>query len=264
MRILLAYDTDIGKSKNINQDALCIKAAQTNLGLFSMAILCDGMGGYSSGEVASATLVRAFSDWFENDLPILLQDFSMDSVRVHWNELVSLYSRLTVEYGLMMQPNIKLGTTLTGILITEHFGAEIIHVGDSRLYWLGDSMDQLTHDQSKIAYLVAQNMLKLTENEIEHHPERHILSQCIGGSKVGCEPENIRLEPKELMCNTGFLLCSDGFRHEVTRDEMKNIFRLNELTDEVIMKKKLRQVIKMDMERGEQDNISAVLMKVIR
>lgn len=32
-----------------------------------MAVICDGMGGMEKGELASATVVRAFSDWFEND-----------------------------------------------------------------------------------------------------------------------------------------------------------------------------------------------------
>ena len=265
MNILSAYDTDIGVSKNVNQDALLIKGASTNQGCLHLAVLCDGMGGYSSGEVASSTLIRAFSDWFDIELPKLLQyELSLDKVREQWRELVELYSKRTVEYGLSLRPSTKLGTTLTAILITEFFGAEIIHVGDSRLYRITDTLEQLTHDQTKIGYLMSQGKIYLTEEEYEHHPERHILSQCIGGSKIGCEPQCIRLEPQAFRYESGFLLCSDGFRHEVTRSEFFDEFRLHELTDEKTMKKKIRRVIRMNIDRGETDNISAVLLKVMQ
>ena len=265
MKILSAFDTDIGNSKSVNQDALCIKEAKTNYGLFTMAVLCDGMGGYSSGEVASTTVIRVFSEWFENKLPSLLQhDFSLDKVREQWREIVSLYSRLTVEYGLKLQPSIKLGTTLTGILITEHYGAEIIQVGDSRLYQIKEEMKQLTRDHTKIAYLVSQGKLQLTDEEIEHHPERHILSQCIGGSKVTCEPDSFRLSEDSYPNGTSFLLCSDGFRHEISKSEMYNVFRPDTLSDEKTMKNKIRQLIQVNMERGEKDNISAILLKVMQ
>lgn len=264
MKILAAYDTDIGKSKSVNQDALCIKEAATNLGTFTMAILCDGMGGYSSGEVASTTVIRVFSEWFENKLPALLQkSFSLDKVREQWREIIKLYSRLTVEYGLKLQPSIKLGTTLTGILITENYGAEVIHVGDSRLYQITNNMYQLTRDHTKIGYLVAQGTLHLTEEEIEHHPERHVLSQCIGGSRVTCEPDSFRLELESYIHGTSFFLCSDGFRHEVTRQEMYNAFNPYSLTDENIMKQRIRHLINANMERGEKDNISGILLKVM-
>lgn len=265
MKILSAYDTDIGQSKNVNQDAICIKEAQTHLGLFTMAILCDGMGGYSSGEIASSTVIKVFSEWFENELPLLLKEnFSLDKVREQWRAIVHLYSKLTVEYGLKIQPKpIKLGTTLTGILITENYGAEIIQVGDSRLYQINNNtMVQMTRDHTKIAYLVSQNKLQLTEEEIEHHPERHILSECIGGSKIKCNPDSYRLEMDSYQNGAAFLLCSDGFRHEVSRSEMFNILYMDSLSDEKTMKDKIRQIIQLNIQREEKDNISAILLKI--
>lgn len=266
MQMLSAYDTNIGKSKSVNQDALCIKSAETNLGMFTMAVLCDGMGGYSSGEIASATIVKVFSEWFENELPLLLkEDFSLDKVRKQWRNIIELYSRLTVEYGLKIQPNpIKLGTTITAILVTENYGAEVINVGDSRLYQINnDSMIQLTRDHTKVAYLVSQNILKLSEEEIEHHPERHILTQCIGGSKATCNPDSYRLELNSYVDGIAFLICSDGFRHEVSRVEMLNMLYMDSLIDENIMKLKINQIIQLNMQRDEKDNISAILLKII-
>ena len=66
--------TDVGITKRVNQDSLCIKQAQTSQGKILMAVICDGMGGMKSGEIASAMTVSAFSDWFLKELPTLLND----------------------------------------------------------------------------------------------------------------------------------------------------------------------------------------------
>ena len=66
MEFLSAVHTDKGIKKNTNQDSVLIKEAVTDHGKVFFAAVCDGMGGLAKGEVASATLVRAFSDWFEN------------------------------------------------------------------------------------------------------------------------------------------------------------------------------------------------------
>lgn len=36
--------------------------AETDIGNVLLAVICDGMGGLSKGEVASAALIQAFSD----------------------------------------------------------------------------------------------------------------------------------------------------------------------------------------------------------
>ena len=61
MEFLSAVHTDIGIRKNTNQDSVLIKEAFTDYGEVMLAVVCDGMGGLAKGEVASATLVRAFS-----------------------------------------------------------------------------------------------------------------------------------------------------------------------------------------------------------
>ncbi|MBQ6040253.1 MAG: protein phosphatase 2C domain-containing protein [Oscillospiraceae bacterium] len=263
MKILAAYDTDIGRTKQVNQDALCIREAETNQGLFHMSVLCDGMGGFSCGEVASATVVRAFADWFQESLPKYMLDFSIDTVWRDWKKLAEDYSRASVEYGLRMSPVVKLGTTLTAVLITEQFGALCIQLGDSRLYRLTDSLERITQDQTKIAVLMRQGQLTLNEYEEEHHPERNILSDCIGGSRVECHPDFYQIPADKLTPGTAFMLCSDGFRHEVSSDELYTALAPENLTDEGTMKQIIRRIIDLNMERNETDNISAILLKII-
>ena len=61
MGFLSIAHTDIGIRKNTNQDSVLIKEASTDYGRVHLAVICDGMGGLAKGEVASATLIRAFS-----------------------------------------------------------------------------------------------------------------------------------------------------------------------------------------------------------
>ena len=68
MRYTATADTDVGISKDTNQDSVLIKHATYPGGEVLMAIICDGMGGLSKGELASATVIRSFARWFDDDL----------------------------------------------------------------------------------------------------------------------------------------------------------------------------------------------------
>ena len=61
MNFLTAAHTDVGIRKKTNQDSLMVRVADTEYGQVCMAVMCDGMGGLSKGELASATLSRLFS-----------------------------------------------------------------------------------------------------------------------------------------------------------------------------------------------------------
>ena len=69
MNFRTAVYTDVGIRKKTNQDSALIETADTDEGRVSLAVVCDGMGGLAMGEVASAVLIRAFSDWFEKRFP---------------------------------------------------------------------------------------------------------------------------------------------------------------------------------------------------
>ena len=65
--------SDVGIKKTVNQDALLIKQANSrDRGRICMACLCDGMGGLSCGEVASATFIDRMDNWFREELPAAL------------------------------------------------------------------------------------------------------------------------------------------------------------------------------------------------
>ena len=57
------------------------------------------------------------------------------------------------------------------------------------------------------------------------------------------------------------LLCSDGFRHEVSEQEIYEMLKPAAAVDGQNMHDRLEQLIRLSMQRGERDNITAALIK---
>ena len=89
MSCLLVVHSDIGIKKSTNQDSVLAVKADTDMGEISLVAVCDGMGGFAKGELASATVIRALNDWFANRLTYLVgSGFSDDDVRREWTDLL--------------------------------------------------------------------------------------------------------------------------------------------------------------------------------
>lgn len=256
MRFLAVAHTDVGTTKKINQDAFCLKIARTSTTNIAFAVLCDGMGGLNNGEYASALVVNAFSNWFENEFPMIV-DKAMDlnKVTARWNEIVLNQGQKILNYG--QSHSISLGTTLTALLIVNNQYA-CIHVGDSRLYKISSGMQQITKDQTLVAYEVEQQ--RLTADEAKMDGRKNVLLQCVGASKT-IVPE---IKMGTVAENDAFMLCSDGFRHEISEEEMYGVMSPLLLTSEKIMKKSLVDLVELNKSRQEKDNITAILIKAIR
>ncbi|MDL2225729.1 protein phosphatase 2C domain-containing protein [Eubacteriales bacterium OttesenSCG-928-M02] len=255
MRVLTAYQTDVGNQKDTNEDSLCIQVAETDRGIAIFAAVCDGMGGLSKGELASATVIRALEAWFEEDFPALLGHVELeDEIRYQWDRIIKEQNRLIGAYGRAQ--SVHIGTTLTAMLILED-RLFIGHVGDTRAYRLdGEGIRQLTEDHTVVNQKIQHG--QMTQDEAEGDARRHMLLQCIGASKV-LTPDFVfdRVRPGEC-----YLLCSDGFPDKITTEEMAQTLAPDTLVDEAVMEAKLRTLIDMDMQRGEEDNITAIMIKL--
>ncbi|MCL2488173.1 MAG: serine/threonine-protein phosphatase, partial [Oscillospiraceae bacterium] len=89
MNFLTALHTDIGIKKKTNQDSALILEAETEKGKVLLAVICDGMGGLAKGELASATAVRAFDTWFQNELPAIMEEgFDAEILCKSWEDII--------------------------------------------------------------------------------------------------------------------------------------------------------------------------------
>lgn len=255
MKYLIAVRTDVGIQKETNQDSCCIKVAETKYGQVVMSVLCDGMGGLSKGEVASATLIAAFCNWFDNELgTILSAKDAIDEAKSRWERIIKEQNQIIGAYG--RSEHIQLGSTITAQLILYDGSYLIGHVGDSRAYCItNSSITQLTEDQTVVAREVKQG--KLTPEKAETDPRRNVLLQCVGASKsVFPEFYYGKVSPQEC-----YMLCSDGFRHLVTSDEIQYTFAPRNNTTEATMERNIEKLIDLNKYRHESDNITALLIK---
>lgn len=229
MKYFASAVTDIGNTKKTNQDSVCVKIAQSEkYGQIAMVVLCDGMGGLDKGELASATVVKAFSKWFEEELPLSLKRLSWSALSDEWAKMAKEQNYLIGQYGNRIENSV--GTTLTAMLFIKDKYL-IAHVGDSRAYGITDSVNQLTEDQTFIAREIKAG--RMTAEEAKIHPKRNMLLQCIGASR-NVEPQMILGKTDK---NSVYMLCSDGFRHVLTNEEIYENFNFDNLSDEQSMEK---------------------------
>ena len=253
MNYLVAASTDIGNTKQTNQDSYGIRVLNTKRGKMVFAVLCDGMGGLSKGEVASATVVDAFFKWVDRELPLLCQKGISDAdIRNDWVKIVTDYNEKIKKYG--RNNNISLGTTVTAILLTNE-RYYIINVGDTRAYEIFDYTKLITKDQTVVAREV--ELGKLTEDEAEIDPRRSVLLQCIGASDVVYPDLFFGSTVKDSV----YMLCTDGFRHEITKDEIYQYLQPNEMTDADRMKENMDALILINKQRQERDNITVLSIR---
>ncbi|MBQ3497950.1 MAG: serine/threonine-protein phosphatase [Clostridia bacterium] len=253
MNFIISANTDIGIVKDTNQDGLSVKIINTPQGRMAFAVLCDGMGGLSKGEVASTTLVSAFNEWVYNGLPALCSTGITDSaIRSQWEDIVVKQNKIIGSYGASQ--GIRLGTTVVVMLITQS-RYYIMNIGDSRAYEIFDTVHQLTEDQTFVAREI--KLGKMTPEEAKTDSRRNVLLQCIGASDA-IYPDMFFGDTKK---DAVYMLCSDGFRHEITSDEMYEKFRPGILTDAAVMDFNSRQLIELNKQRSERDNISVALIK---
>ncbi|MGN0604913.1 MAG: PP2C family protein-serine/threonine phosphatase [Oscillospiraceae bacterium] len=255
MKFLAAADTDIGIKKVANQDSLTLKIADTAYGQIVFAVICDGMGGLSKGELASAVVVRAFAKWFEKSLPEILKRgivLSYEMIKHEWVEIINAENERLRNYGV--DNNVRLGTTITALMAWDtHY--IVMNVGDTRAYKLTDSLLQITNDQTFVAREVALG--HMTPEEALVSPQRNILLQCVGVTPT----VNPDFFTGEFEPDTSFMICSDGFRHLVTSQEILNEFKPRSLVDENDMRRRIRNLIELNKIRMEADNITALLIK---
>ncbi|MCY1713970.1 PP2C family protein-serine/threonine phosphatase [Caproiciproducens galactitolivorans] len=254
MRVLAASCTDAGTKRKINQDSFCIKAADTPYGEIVMAAVCDGMGGLLKGEVASASVVNAFSKWFEAELPSQIAKKDIHAIQYRWNQIIQEQNRKIAAYG--RERNIQLGTTLTVLLLLEERFFIIGHVGDSRAYVIHDKIEIMTEDQAIVGREVKRGIM--TAQQAEADPRRNMLLQCIGASKV-LVPQFVAGRP---VPDAVYMLCTDGFRHVLTENEILEAFSPCVLKTEMIMEQKAKELVARNKHRGETDDITVLLMKM--
>lgn len=246
--ILGAY-TDVGILKDTNQDSILIEETQINGKSAVIGVICDGMGGLESGEVASSTLAVAIKSWFENEcVKLLVTDFQPEQLYGQIRNLLVKVNNKIIQYG--KERGINLGTTLSGILIWNN-SYYVVNVGDSRVYLINDRVNQLTKDQTYVQREIDQG--RMTYEEAENSISKSVLLQCVGATEI-IYPDFYQ---GQIHTNDVFMFCSDGFRHVITDSEIYEYLNNGVISSQDDIVNQLRYLVDLNKYRNEEDNITA-------
>lgn len=227
-----------------------------------MGIVCDGMGGHESGEIASRMAVEMIADGISEELPQLRKKGrKLSRVRALAQDVICEWTqeanKAIHSRGLRAaedSPNAgssksQMGTTLAMVLFVSDFGV-VAHVGDSRVYRMRDGIiELLTEDHVIVA-------------EAKRHPadprpprKRKYVTRALG-TKPKVEPAVTLVEafPSDL-----FLLCSDGLTDVVADEDIVEI--LEKARPD--WRKAIRSLIHLANQRGGPDNVTVVLAEVV-
>ena len=239
--------TDIGTARTVNQDAVSIKVLTKGKTISYMVIVCDGVGGLSEGEYASRCMRERLERWFLYEYPQIALEESPTVIPERLRKTVELQNRLLYEYGLSKSS--RCATTVSALLLEER-KYYIVHVGDSRIYQLDGSAKQLTEDQTMIAWKVRHGLM--TEEEARTARGQNVITQCVGAEK-GVE---VLLYQGDTDNRQNFLACTDGFYHQIQKEEILDSFWKKDYQSVQELGKELEQRIGQLKSRGERDNIS--------
>jgi PPM family protein phosphatase len=250
LRIEVAGQTDVGRKRSHNEDNFAILAE------YGLYVVADGMGGHSSGEIASKmavdTLEQFFADTSED--PERTWPYKMDRAKGYEeNRLITGIKLCNLRIYEQAQRNPKqrgMGTTLAALFAVED-GIYIAHVGDSRVYRIRDGrIELLTEDHSLLNDY--KRMKRLTEEEIANFPHKNVIVRALGMKdtvKVDTRFESPRV-------NDILLLCSDGLCGPVNDQRLLDtVMKHGDLPNAT------QRLVEAANESGGPDNITCVLAR---
>ena len=244
--------TDIGTSRKINQDAVMVKKSPIGEREACIALVCDGVGGLSQGEYASACMCKRLERWFLYEFPQLVRREEENAVLERLYKEITLQNAVLYEYG--RSEGKQLGTTVSVLIVYngKYFAA---HVGDSRIYRIAERVTQISEDQTLIASQVRAGVLSAEQGQLDQR--KNVITQCVGAEKN----VDVRLYHGEAMGNVSFLVCSDGFYHCISEDKMSDTFGKQTWPSAGRMGEQLAAMIQEAKQNGERDNISVAVIQ---
>ncbi len=254
MKFFYSCRTDIGVSRESNQDSLLVKTARANGHTVLMAAVCDGVGGLSRGERTSRRAAELLASWFEFEVvQIMGQPRPEDILRYRFRQRLMDINREI--YSNNVRSGISSATTLTALILWD-YRFLVGHLGDSRLYRIDKRTVLLTSDHSWVANEVA--MGRMTPAQAMRDKRQNIILKCIGG-KAQAEPDILEGKLEE---DAVFVLCTDGFWHHVSQEEWGRWFSPSVISGETALSDNLYRVTELVKRRGESDNITAIAIDV--
>ena len=237
--------TDPGCVRKQNQDAYQMEQLDRNTVL---CVLCDGMGGAKSGNIASTLAVDVFVQEVRRTWKSTLDQEKIDMML---RSAVKLANFTVYDQAKQVTDFDGMGTTLVAVLIKGR-KATVVNVGDSRAYNINpDGIHQVSIDHSLVQMMVDRG--ELTPETAKSYPGKNFITRAIGTEPfVMCDVFHVDMARGDY-----FLLCSDGLSNVMDDQEI-----LFEVVHGVNKQQCCQRLLNIAKNRGAPDNVTSILIAV--
>ena len=221
----LMSGVSLQNSRQSNMDSLLLNSRRIAGKNSVLAVVCDGVGSLADGAFASGTAAVMLSEWFNKQA-------SVERIGLIMRDTV-----LEINFRIVAQArerDLNTASTLSALLLVEddYF---IVHIGDSRIYSYGDggmsvhTGDDVSESGKLLGYIGKRDEIFLQYSE---------------GAATG----------------KTFLVCSDGLYKRMDENFMATVMRN---WSKRSVKEPIESLPQYVIKRGEQDNITLAIVKIL-
>ncbi|MDO5716609.1 MAG: protein phosphatase 2C domain-containing protein [Tissierellia bacterium] len=232
--------SEIGCARKNNEDSFLVR----EMGANTIYLICDGMGGHSSGEVASQMAVQFTQTWNPDMTQIRKADVQeiLKKLVEDINIRIYLKSKSAEQYNGM-------GTTFSLAMLHKK-NIHIAHIGDSRIYGLGKTIELLTQDHTYLSELKKRGV-EIEEDKVRDY--RKYITRAMGTSTI--ERPDLMIYPKKAY--EYLFMCTDGVTNHLSDEEIFQMYATR-LDDKTFVD----QIVNACLERGGKDNITCIFAEI--
>lgn len=203
MRLKVGTASDVGQVRPGNEDAWL---SLPDRGVF---VVCDGMGGAASGEVASHIAVTTIASYLDGERLAADGGGGCHAQTVQLGRAIKAANAAIYAQAQASTIHSGMGTTAVAIWMSGLI-VSLAHVGDSRAYlWHDHQLEPVTTDHSLVEAQVQAGLI--TREQSLHSAQQNILLRALGRSdEVEVELGEVAVSPGDCL-----LLCSDGLTRVV-------------------------------------------------
>ncbi len=211
-----------------------------------LVIVCDGMGGARSGNIASKMAVEVFAAEIRRAVRLSMKQDRIDGML---KSALELANKAVYEQSKLSEEYQGMGTTLVAAFFQKE-KVTVVNVGDSRTYLFDeDGVRCLTTDHSLVELMVRRG--ELTRETAKTFPGKNFITRAVGTeAEVECD-----LYYQNLSKGDCVLLCSDGLSNLLSDQEL-----LFEVVHGVNKSDCCQRLMNIANYRGAPDNVTVVLV----
>ena len=231
--------SDTGRVRKINEDSYFSYRNENLIG----AMVADGMGGHSKGEVASKMTTMIVKDH-------IIRKFNPDMDYVELGEMIRralIEANAEIyEYSRRMEDAKGMGTTASMAFIFKG-KLIVVHVGDSRVYTVKDGViRQITTDHSLVQELLTRG--RITSDAAKNHPQKNIITRAIGSEA------SIKVDVRIVDYNDEtVIVSSDGLTNLVSDKQIMETIEAH-----VDLQEATEALVALANKKGGIDNITCI------